>query len=83
MYEHFKSLARDLDVMEPKHPDSVYKSHLEKRSRYNGESDIDSAKKNLAMTYVNAFLNTGFGKDMLILEKEKTDDWIFYTKEDG
>jgi len=29
--EHFKSLARDLDVMEPKHPDSIFKSHLEDR----------------------------------------------------
>jgi 26S proteasome regulatory subunit N1 len=29
--EHFKSLARDLDVMEPKHPDSVFKTHLEER----------------------------------------------------
>ena len=35
------------------------------------------------MTYVNAFLNTAFGKDLLILEKESTEDWIFKTKEDG
>lgn len=29
--EHFKSLARDLDVLEPKHPDQVFKTHLEER----------------------------------------------------
>lgn len=29
--EHFKSLARDLDVMEPKLPESVFKTHLEER----------------------------------------------------
>ena len=29
--EHFKPLARDLDVVEPKHPDSIFKSHLEDR----------------------------------------------------
>ena len=29
--EHFKSLARDLDVMEPKHPNAIFKSHLEDR----------------------------------------------------
>lgn len=29
--EHFKSLARDLDVMEPKHPDAIFKSHLDDR----------------------------------------------------
>ena len=83
LFEHFKSLARDLDVMEPKHPESVYKTHLEKRSRYNMDSEIDSAKKNLALTYVNAFLNSAFGKDLLILEKENSEDWIFKTKEDG
>ena len=29
--EHFKSLARDLDVLEPKHPDQIFKTHLEER----------------------------------------------------
>ena len=66
--EHFKSLARDLDVMEPKHPDAIFKSHLEDR-RFQNDS-IDSAKKNLALTYVNAFVNTAFGKDLLILGQE-------------
>ena len=69
--------------MEPKHPESVYKTHLEKRGRYNMDAEIDSAKKNLALTYVNAFLNTAFGKDLLILEKDNNEDWIFKTKDDG
>ena len=30
--EHYLELARDLDVLEPKAPEDVYKSHLEKRS---------------------------------------------------
>ena len=63
--EHFKSLARDLDVMEPKHPSSIFKSHLEDR-RFQDDG-INSAKKNLALTYVNAFVNAAFGKDLLIL----------------
>lgn len=79
--EHFKSLARDLDVMEPKHPDSIYKAHLEDR-RFQNEN-IDSAKKNLALTYVNAFVNAGFGKDLLILANENKDDWVFKCKDDG
>jgi 26S proteasome regulatory subunit N1 len=29
--EHFKSLARDLDVLEPKHPEQIFKTHLEER----------------------------------------------------
>ena len=79
--EHFKSLARDLDVMEPKHPDSIYKSHLEER-RFQNEN-IDSAKKNLALTYVNAFVNAAYGKDLLILANENKDDWVFKCKDDG
>ena len=80
--EHFKSLARDLDVMEPKHPDAIFKSHLEDR-RFQNDS-IDSAKKNLALTYVNAFVNTAFGKDLLILGQEnQAEDWVFKVKEDG
>ena len=31
--EHFKSLARDLDVLEPKHPDQIFKAHLEERKQ--------------------------------------------------
>lgn len=29
--ENFKSLARDLDVLEPKHPEQIFKTHLEER----------------------------------------------------
>ena len=29
--ENFKLLARDLDQMEPKHPDQIFKTHLEDR----------------------------------------------------
>ena len=41
--EHFKSLARDLDVLEPKHPDHIFKTHLEERKN-NVTQHIDSAK---------------------------------------
>lgn len=64
--EHYKSLGRDLSVFEPKHPDQIFKTHLEdKRNKYGG-SGVDYAKKNLAVTYVNAFVNAGFGSDLLI-----------------
>jgi len=49
LYEHFKGLARDLDVLEPKHPDQVFKTHLEERKN-NPNAAIDSAKVNLATT---------------------------------
>lgn len=79
--EHFKSLARDLDVVEPKHPDAIYKSHLEPSNLRVAE--IDSAKKNLALTYVNAFVNAAYGKDLLITNNENNEDWVFKVKDDG
>ncbi len=64
--EHFKALARDLDVLEPKHPDNVFKTHLEERKNNPLNANIDSAKGNLAMTYANAFVNAAYGKDLLM-----------------
>ena len=79
-------MAKDLDVLSPKHPDEIYKSYLEpNRLLYN--DNIDSAKKNLALTYVSAFVNAAYGKDKLILEdknaEKKDGDWVFKVKDDG
>jgi len=79
--EHFKALARDLDVVEPKHPDAIYKAHLEPNRLH--QVEIDSAKKNLALTYVNAFVNAAYGKDLLITNNENNEDWVFKVKDDG
>lgn len=79
--EYYKQLARDLDQMEPKHPDAIFKTHLEERKV--GEAQLDSAKQNLAKTYVNAFVNAGLGNDLLICKKEGTDDWVFSNKDEG
>ena len=70
-----------MDVVEPKHPDSIYKTHLEDRRLQT--SEIDSAKKNLALTYVNAFVNAAFGKDLLITNNDNNEDWVFKVKDDG
>jgi len=80
--EHFKSLARDLDVLEPKHPEAIFKSHLEERKN-NVAQHIDSAKQNLATTYVNAFVNAAFGKDLLMTAQDQKENWIFKNKEGG
>ena len=57
-------------MLPPKHPDEIYKQYLEPNRRiYN--DNIDSAKKNLALTYVSAFVNAGFGMDNLILDETK------------
>jgi len=52
------------------------------RRLYN--DNIDSAKKNLALTYVSAFVNAAYGKDKLILNEDQKDgDWVYKVKEDG
>jgi 26S proteasome regulatory subunit N1 len=80
--EHFKGLARDLDVLEPKHPDQIFKTHLEERKAMT--QHIDSAKVNLATTYVNAFVNAGYGKDHLMTQADdKSSHWIYKNKEGG
>ena len=55
---------------------------VDKRFKF-GAAGIDSAKKNLAITYVNAFVNAGFGTDLLIRNTEANEDWVFKNKDDG
>ena len=65
--EEFLKVAQDLDVMDPKTPEDIYKSHLAETGgfsrRREGGAVVDSARANLASTYVNAFVNAGFGQD--------------------
>lgn len=81
--DHFKSLAKELNILEPKMPEDIYKSHLES-SRTAGLTNVDSARHNLASAFVNAFTNAGFGNDKLMLvENSEKQNWIWKTKEDG
>lgn len=66
--EEFLKVAQDLDVMDPKTPEDIYKSHLAETGGFSRRRDVggvgvDSARANLASTYVNAFVNAGFGQD--------------------
>ena len=61
MTEFFHALGKELDVMEAKSPEDIYKSHLEDK-KGQPTTVLDSAKQNLATTFVNAFVNAGFGK---------------------
>ena len=81
---HFKSLGKELNILDPKMPEDIYKSHLES-SRTAGLTNVDSARHNLASAFVNAFTNAGFGQDKMMLdpgEGEKT-SWVWKTKDDG
>ena len=78
---HFKTLAKDLNILEPKTPDDIYKTHLE--SGRNAGPAADSAKGNLANSFVNAFVNAGFGQDKLMLVPEGESAYVWKTKDDG
>ncbi|KAK3818398.1 MAG: armadillo-type protein [Benniella sp.] len=81
---HFTDLARELDLMEPKTPEDIYKTHLEHK-RSTTVAQVDSARQNLASTFVNAFVNAGFGVDKLMMtgEEEEGGGWIYKNKEHG
>ena len=80
--EYFQTLAKELNILEPKMPEDIYKSHLES-TRTAGLTNVDSARHNLASAFVNAFTNVGFGNDkMMMVEGEKT-SWVWKTKDDG
>ena len=81
--EYFKSLAKELNVLDPKVPEDIYKSHLES-SRTAGMTNTDSARHNLASAFVNAFVNAGFGEDKLMLvEGGVKQSWTWKVKEEG
>ncbi|TYI51236.1 hypothetical protein E1A91_D12G161700v1 [Gossypium mustelinum] len=63
--EGYLTLARDFEVMEPKCLEDVYKTHLLDGRTIVG-ANTDSTIQNLAATFVNAFVNAGFGKDRLM-----------------
>merc|ERR1712241_1644353 len=78
---HFLNLARELDIMDAKTPEDVYKSHLDNVRPVFGGSNVDSARQNLASSFVNGFVNSGFGKDKLLMEDGQ--NWLFKNKEHG
>ncbi|KAI0018373.1 armadillo-type protein [Xylariomycetidae sp. FL0641] len=80
--EYFKTLGKDLNILEPKTTEDIYKSHLES-SRVAGMTNLDSARHNLAAAFVNAFVNAGFGNDKMMLVEQDKESWVWKTKEEG
>ncbi|OVA05659.1 Proteasome/cyclosome repeat [Macleaya cordata] len=86
--EGYLNLARDIEVMEPKSPEDIYKVHLID-GRASAGASVDSARQNLAATFVNAFVNAGFGQDKLMTVPSETSSggstgsWLFKNKEHG
>ncbi|KPM44378.1 26S proteasome regulatory subunit rpn-1 [Neonectria ditissima] len=80
--EHFKALGKELNILDPKTTEDIYKSHLES-SRVAGMTNLDSARHNLAAAFVNAFVNAGFGNDKMMLVDGEKETWVWKTKADG
>ncbi|CAK9169572.1 unnamed protein product [Ilex paraguariensis] len=86
--EGYLTLARDIEVMEPKSPEDIYKAHLLDGQPGAG-ANVYSSRKNLAATFVNAFVNAGFGQDKLITCPSESSsggsssNWLFKNKEHG
>ena len=96
---HFKQFGQELGVQDPKSLEDVYKSHLETSRAFDcfffghihvyilvlGSStvNVDSARGNLAGTFVNAFVNAGFGNDKLMVDAEEGNSWIYKNKDHG
>merc|ERR1719183_764420 len=75
---HYINLAKELDVLEPKTPEQIYKSHLEEKR---STAVLDSAKQNLAASFVNAFVNAGFCKEDLMTVADSK--WVYKNKDVG
>ncbi|GAB2274772.1 26S proteasome non-ATPase regulatory subunit 2 A [Dionaea muscipula] len=86
--EGYLTLARDIEVMEPKSPEDIYKAHL-LDGRASASAAVDSARQNLAATFVNAFVNAGFGQDKLMTVATEVSsggssvNWLFKNKDHG
>ena len=76
----YKALASELDVVEPKTPEEIFKTHLEE-GRRGGAAVLDSAKQNLASSFVNAFVNIGFCSDKLMTTEDN--NWLYKNKDLG
>uniref|UniRef100_A0A8C1X551 26S proteasome non-ATPase regulatory subunit 2 n=1 Tax=Cyprinus carpio TaxID=7962 RepID=A0A8C1X551_CYPCA len=75
------SLSLCLDIMEPKVPDDIYKTHLENNRFGSSGSQVDSARMNLASSFVNGFVNAAFGQDKLLTEDGNK--WLYKNKDHG
>lgn len=80
--EYFKVMGKELNILEPKTTEDIYKSHLES-SRVAGMTNLDSARHNLSAAIVNAFVNAGFGNDKMMLVDQDKESWVWKTKDEG
>ena len=79
--EQFKKLVRSLDILTPKHPEEIFKSHLEEKKE---GVQLESYKVNMSSSIVNSFVNACFGTEKLLISKDSNEaDWLSKNKEEG
>lgn len=81
--DHFKSLGKELNILDPKSTEDIYKSHLESNRVAGFTNTTTSANHNLSAGFVNAFVNAGFGNDKMMLVDEESNSWVWKTKAEG
>jgi len=83
--DRFLAVARDMNVVEPKTAEAIYKLKGEggpTSRRTNGAAVIaDSARANLATSFVNGLVNAGFCKDTLMTVEGSA--WVSRNKDHG
>ena len=82
---NYKSFVTTLSLLEPKSLEEIYKSHLDDTAGASSAvgAGVDSARQNLASTFVNAFVNVGCANDKLMVAAEEGQSWIYKNKEHG
>ena len=91
--KNFIHLATEISVKEPKSPEDIYKSHLE-NTRPGLAGGVDSARMNLASSFVSGFVNAGMKEDKLGMTGKQVEkdgettfevggSWIWKNKEMG
>ncbi|KAJ7803957.1 hypothetical protein B0H14DRAFT_3883783 [Mycena olivaceomarginata] len=80
MSVHFRDFGKELGVTDPKSLEDSTTHHC---TGPNALANVDSACGNLAGTFVNAFVNAGFGNDKLMVEAEVGSSWVYKNKEYG
>lgn len=99
--DQYLAVAREMDVMAPKAPEDIYKTAgpegASTRGRGNAAANslaVDSARGNLASSFVNAFVNAGYNKDKLMgtdtsststanAAADNSTNWIYKNKGHG
>ena len=77
---HFRNFGKAVGVEESRSVEDIYKAHLEPTR---STQSTDSARNNLASTFVNAFVNAGFGNDKLMVNAAEGQSWIYKNKDEG